>query len=48
MIVIFPILVALFSGKGQEQLLTLTDSMGDDFLDLLGWYRHHIAFVEDV
>lgn len=30
MIVIFPILVALFSGKGQEQLLHLTDRMGDD------------------
>ena len=32
MIVIFPILVALFSGKGQEQLLTLTDSMGTDIM----------------
>ncbi len=32
MIVIFPILVALFSGKGQEQLLTLTDSMGSDIM----------------
>ncbi|MBR1981744.1 MAG: ATP-binding cassette domain-containing protein [Akkermansia sp.] len=30
MIVIFPILVALFSSKGQEQLLHLTDSMGSD------------------
>ncbi|MCQ2364457.1 MAG: ATP-binding cassette domain-containing protein [Akkermansia sp.] len=30
MIVIFPILVALFSGKGQEQLMHLTDSIGDD------------------
>lgn len=30
MIVIFPILVALFSGKGQEQLMHLTDRMGDD------------------
>ena len=30
MIVIFPILVALFSSKGQEQLLHLTDSMGTD------------------
>lgn len=30
MIVIFPILVALFSGKGQEQLLTLTDAIGTD------------------
>ena len=30
MIVIFPILVALFSSKGQEQLLHLTDNMGTD------------------
>ncbi len=30
MIVVFPILVALFSSKGQEQLLQLTDSMGSD------------------
>ncbi len=30
MIVIFPILVALFSSKGQEQLLTLTDTKGPD------------------
>ena len=30
MIVIFPILVALFSSKGQEQLLHLTDNMGSD------------------
>ncbi|MBR5878645.1 MAG: ABC transporter permease, partial [Akkermansia sp.] len=30
MIVIFPILVALFSSKGQDQLLQLTDSMGND------------------
>ena len=30
MIVIFPILVALFSSKGQDQLLQLTDSMGLD------------------
>lgn len=30
MIVIFPILVALFSGKGQEQLMHLTDRMGND------------------
>ena len=30
MIVIFPILVALFSSKGQDQLLHLTDSMGTD------------------
>lgn len=30
MIVIFPILVALFSGKGQDQLMHLTDRMGDD------------------
>ncbi len=30
MIVIFPILVALFSSKGQDQLLTLTDSLGSD------------------
>lgn len=30
MIVIFPILVALFSGKGQEQLMHLTDRVGDD------------------
>ena len=29
-IVIFPILVALFSSKGQDQLLNLTDSMGGD------------------
>ena len=30
MIVIFPILVALFSSKGQDQLLQLTDNMGSD------------------
>ncbi len=30
MIVIFPILVALFSSKGQDQLLQLTDTMGYD------------------
>ena len=30
MIVIFPILVALFSSKGQDQLLQLTDTMGAD------------------
>ncbi len=30
MIVIFPILVALFSSKGQDQLLQLTDTMGSD------------------
>ncbi len=30
MIVIFPILVALFSSKGQDQLLQLTDTMGRD------------------
>ena len=30
MIVVFPILVALFSSKGQDQLLHLTDSMGTD------------------
>lgn len=30
MIVIFPILVALFSSKGQDQLLHLTDSIGTD------------------
>ncbi len=30
MIVIFPILVALFSSKGQDQLLQLTDSVGVD------------------
>lgn len=30
MIVIFPILVALFSSKGQDQLLQLTDTMGND------------------
>lgn len=30
MIVVFPILVALFSSKGQEQLLHLTDSVGTD------------------
>ena len=30
MIVIFPILVALFSSKGQDQLLQLTDTMGTD------------------
>ncbi len=30
MIIIFPILVALFSSKGQDQLLTLTDSLGSD------------------
>lgn len=32
MMVIFPILVALFSSKGQEQLLSLTDSAGGDML----------------
>ena len=32
MMVVFPILVALFSGKGQEQLLTLTDTMGSDIM----------------
>ena len=32
MIIIFPILVALFSGKGQEQLLSLTDSVGRDLM----------------
>ncbi len=30
MIIIFPILVALFSSKGQDQLLTLTDTLGSD------------------
>ncbi len=30
MIIVFPILVALFSSKGQEQLLTLTDTLGTD------------------
>ncbi|MBQ2378869.1 MAG: ATP-binding cassette domain-containing protein [Akkermansia sp.] len=30
MIVVFPILVALFSSKGQDQLLNLTDAMGSD------------------
>lgn len=30
MIVVFPILVALFSSKGQDQLLTLTDVAGTD------------------
>ena len=30
MIVIFPILVALFSSKGQDQLLTLTDTTSND------------------
>ncbi len=30
MIVVFPILVALFSSKGQDQLLNLTDSVGSD------------------
>lgn len=30
MIVVFPILVSLFSSKGQEQILTLTDSVGND------------------
>lgn len=30
MIVIFPILVAVFSSKGQSQLLQLTDNMGND------------------
>ncbi len=30
MIVIFPILVALFSSKGQDQLLTLSDTQGGD------------------
>lgn len=32
MMVIFPILVALFSGKGQEQLLSLTDTMSGDIM----------------
>ena len=32
MIVIFPILVALFSSKGQDQLLQLTDNMGNDLV----------------
>ena len=30
MILIFPVLVALFSSKGQDQLLTLTDTRGSD------------------
>ncbi len=30
MIIVFPILVALFSSKGQDQLLTLSDSLGSD------------------
>lgn len=30
MVIIFPLLVALFSSKGQEQLLQLTDTMGTD------------------
>ncbi len=30
MVLVFPILVALFSSKGQEQLLTLTDTRGSD------------------
>ncbi len=30
MIIVFPILVALFSSKGQDQLLTLTDTLGND------------------
>lgn len=30
MIVVFPILVSLFSSKGQEHILTLTDTMGND------------------
>ncbi len=30
MIIVFPILVALFSSKGQDQLLTLTDSLSSD------------------
>lgn len=30
MIVVFPILVALFSSKGQDQLMSLTDQMGSD------------------
>lgn len=30
MIVVFPILVALFSSKGQDQLMILTDQMGSD------------------
>ncbi len=30
MIIVFPILVALFSSKGQDQLLTLTDTLGSD------------------
>lgn len=30
MILVFPLLVALFSGKGQEQLLILTDEPGND------------------
>lgn len=32
MMVLFPILVALFSSKGQEQLLSLTDSAGSDMM----------------
>ena len=32
MMVIFPILVALFADKGQEQLLTLTDTMSGDIM----------------
>ncbi len=30
MIIVFPILVALFSSKGQDQLMTLTDTLGSD------------------
>ncbi len=30
MILVFPILVALFSSKGQDQLLTLSDTLGSD------------------
>ncbi len=30
MIIVFPILVALFSSKGQDQLLTLSDTLGSD------------------
>ena len=30
MILVFPVLVALFSSKGQDQLLTLTDTSGSD------------------
>ena len=32
MMLVFPILVALFSGKGQEQLLTLADSVSSDIM----------------